>query len=98
MANVRVLYASPSRVDPPSLTVDIPREVLTSVMKILYRDCVVSYVNTKASCKLLRDVGSEGEVLRRLRSDSIPLFADDNPSVQRLIEDAAMCNIMLLIP
>ena len=52
----------------------------------------MSYVNAKASCKLLRDVGCDNEVLRRLRSDSISLFAEDNPSVQRLIENAAIAD------
>ena len=80
----RMLYASPLREDPPSLTIDIPRDVLISVMKIFARDCVVSYVNIKASCKLLRDAGCDSGVSQCLHCNSIPLFAEEYPSVQRL--------------
>ena len=83
-------HTGPLREVLPSLTVDIPKEILSSVMKILAKQCVVSYVNAKASSKLLRNVGCSEEVVGCLRSDSIPLFAEDNPSVQGLIENAAI--------
>ena len=86
----RVLYASPSREDPPSLTVDVPRDAFVSVMRILARTSFVSYVNAKASCKLLRDVGSDGVVLLDLHCGVIPLFAEDEPRVQKLLEDDAV--------
>ena len=86
----RVLYASPAREDPLSLTVDIPRDVLVSVMRVLARTSFVSYVNAKASCKLLRDVGSDGVVFHDLHCGVIPLFVEDEPRVQKLLEDAAV--------
>ena len=45
----------------------------------------------------MRDVGSDGLVLRRLFSNSIPLFVEDNPSVQGLIEGAAMADSLRAI-
>ena len=57
----------------------------------------ISFVNAKASCKLLRDVECERVVLRRLAITQISPFQEDNFFVERILNLACVAKNMKAI-
>ena len=71
-----------------SLTM-LPTELIVEVMKRLGRVSLASFINAKATCKTLRDVGERACVVKEAAIRELPMLCEvGNPSIERVLDSA----------
>ena len=57
-------------------------EMLLEIMKKLVKESYISFVNAKATCSTLRDIGEHSSVVKHLSIKQLPMFfEDEHPAV-----------------